>query len=74
MKDGAKENTPAAQDFDPAMAQKVNQPIDTTATYMIPGGVLAQLYAELDEVPMKYARRCFPLIAMNIERVEPKQD
>ncbi len=64
------QNAVGGNEIDPAMAQKMNQPIDPDGTYSIPGGALVQLYAELDEVPMKYARRILPLVAMNIERID----
>lgn len=52
--------------------ERMNVPIDVEAEYRISGQVIAQLYTQIDEVPMKYARTILPLIGMNIERILPE--
>ncbi len=52
--------------------QKMSQPIDTAAVYEIPGAALVQLYALIDEVPMKYARAILPVVAMNITKTKKR--
>jgi len=52
--------------------QRMSQPIDTAAVYEIPGSALVQLYALIDEVPMKYARAILPVVAMNITKTKKK--
>lgn len=55
-----------------AEIQKMSQPIDTAAVYEIPGSALVQLYALIDEVPMKYARAILPVVAMNITKTKKR--
>ena len=52
------------------LAQKASQPIDVNATYQISGRTVAELYALIDEVPMKYAKLLLPTLAVNLEKVE----
>lgn len=55
-----------------AMAEaerRMNQPIDPAGLYTITGEAIVQLYAMIDEVPMKYARQLLPTLAMNITRI-----
>lgn len=52
--------------------QKMSQPIDVSAIYEIPGTALVQLYALIDEVPMKYARAILPVVAMNITKTKKR--
>lgn len=56
------------------MERRINQPIDPEATYTIPGQAIVQLYALLDEVPMKFARQLLPTLAMNVTRINEGQD
>lgn len=53
---------------------RMNQPIDVKAEYTIPGAAIVELYKQIDEIPMKYARVILPILAMNIDRPETKQD
>lgn len=57
---------------DVAEIQKMSQPIDVSAIYEIPGTALVQLYALIDEVPMKYARAILPVVAMNITKTKKR--
>jgi hypothetical protein len=54
--------------------RRVNQQIDPEATYTIPGQAIVQLYALIDEVPMKFARQLLPTLAMNITRITEGQE
>lgn len=56
-----------------AMAEaerRMNQPIDPAGLYTITGEAIVQLYAMIDEVPMKYARQLLPAIVGSLEKVE----
>lgn len=53
--------------------EKMNTPIDVEADYRISGAVITQLYAAIDEVPMKYARQLLPLVAMNVELIKGRE-
>ena len=56
------------------MERRINQPIDPEAVYTIPGQAIVQLYALIDEVPMKFARQLLPTLAMNVTRITEGQD